>query len=74
MIVKLLTEHHMEFLGLKKAAQARLSLHMSKCHIVGNLMSRLTCLVLLQATIQAVPPSGTSVVPLHHHMPAPATL
>ena len=41
MTVKLLTEHHLEFLCLKKAAQARLSLFMSKCHIVGNHMSRL---------------------------------
>ena len=32
--VKLLTEHHLEFLSLKEAAQARLSLHMPKCHIV----------------------------------------
>ena len=32
--VKLLTEHHLEFL----AAEARPSLHMSKCHIVGNLV------------------------------------
>ena len=39
MIVKLLTEHHLEFLSLK-AAEARPSLHMSKCHIVGNIMSR----------------------------------
>ena len=38
MIVKLLTEHHLEFLGVKKAAEARWSLHMSKCHIVGNLI------------------------------------
>ena len=38
---KLLTEHHLEFLSLKGAAQARLSLRMSKCHIVGNLTSRL---------------------------------
>ena len=30
MIVKLLTEQHLEFLSLKKAAEARLSLHMSK--------------------------------------------
>ena len=37
MIVKLLTEHHLE----KEAAQARQSLHLSKCQIVGNLMSRL---------------------------------
>ena len=39
MIVKLLTEHHLEF--LKKAAQAHLSLHLSKYHIVGNHMTRL---------------------------------
>ena len=32
MIVKLLTEHHLE------AAQTRLSLHLSKSGIVGNLM------------------------------------
>ena len=38
---KLLTEHHLEFLNLKVAAQAGLSLHLSKCHIVGNHMSRL---------------------------------
>ena len=41
MIVKLLTEHHFEFLSLKKVAQARLSQHLSKCHTVKNLMSRL---------------------------------
>ena len=41
MIVKLLTEHPLEFLSLKDAAEARLSLHMSKCHIVGNHMPRL---------------------------------
>ena len=40
MIVKLLTEHHLEFLSLKKAAEARPSLHMLKCQIVGNLMPR----------------------------------
>ena len=33
--VKLLTEHHLQ------AAQTRLSIHLSKCHIVGNHMSRL---------------------------------
>ena len=29
MIAKLLTEHHLEFLSLKGAAEARLSLHLS---------------------------------------------
>ena len=41
MSIELLTEHHLEFLGLKEVTQARLSLFMSKCHIVGNHMSRL---------------------------------
>ena len=41
MIVNLLTELHLEFLSLKEAAQARLSLHLSKCHIVGNHVPRL---------------------------------
>ena len=36
MIVKLLTEHHFEFLSLKEPAEARPSLHLSKCQIVGN--------------------------------------
>ena len=39
MIVTLLTDHNLEFLSFKlKAAEVRPSLHMSKCHIVGNLM------------------------------------
>ena len=42
MIVKLLTEQHLEFLSLKEAAQAHLSVHLSKCHIVGNHVSRFT--------------------------------
>ena len=42
MTVKLLTEQHLEFSKPEKeASQARLSLFMSKCHIVGNLMSGL---------------------------------
>ena len=47
MTVKLLAKQHLEFLSLtlhKGAAQAGLSLHLSKCHIVGNHMSRLICL------------------------------
>ena len=42
MTVKLLTEQYLELLSLKGAAQARLSVHLSKYHIVGNLMSRLS--------------------------------
>ena len=38
MIVELLTDHHLEFLSFKEAVQACLSLHLSKCHIVGNHM------------------------------------
>ena len=41
MIVKLLTEHHLEFLSLKEAVEGRPSLHLSKCQIVGNHISRL---------------------------------
>ena len=44
LIVKLLTEHHLEFLSLKEAAEARPSLHLSSCQIVGNLMRRLNSL------------------------------
>ena len=38
MIVKLLAEHHLEFLVLKGAAEASPSLHLSNCQTVGNLM------------------------------------
>ena len=41
MSVKLLTEHPLEFLSLKGGAEARPSLHLSKCQIVGNLMPQL---------------------------------
>ena len=41
MIIKILTEHHLDFLRLKKAAEARPSLHLSKCQFFGNLMPRL---------------------------------
>ena len=50
--VKLLTEHHLEFLSLREAAHARLSLHLSKCHIVGNLMPRLIFVLLMIRRIQ----------------------
>ena len=43
MYIKLLNELNLEFLTLKKATQARMSLFISKCHIVGNHMSRLIC-------------------------------
>ena len=59
MNVKLLTEHHLEFLSLNDAAEARLSLHMSKCHIVRNLMPRLICYseITVDATIETCTPS-----------------
>ena len=37
--IKILTEHHLEFLSLKGATQARPNLHLSKCHIVTVQMS-----------------------------------
>ena len=40
MSIKLLTEQNLGFLSAyKEAAQARLSLHLSNCHVVGNHMS-----------------------------------
>ena len=41
MSVKLLTEHHLAFLNFKGGAQAHLSIHVPKCHIVENHMSHL---------------------------------
>ena len=41
MNVKLLTKHHLEFLSLKGGCKAGLTLQLSKCHIIGNHMSRL---------------------------------
>ena len=42
MIVKQLTEHHLEYLSFKEAAEARPSLNLSKSLIVRNHMSRFT--------------------------------
>ena len=42
MLVKLLTEHHLEFLSLKAG---HTGLHLSKCHNVGNHMLRLNYLL-----------------------------
>ena len=41
MIVRLLTEHHLDFLSLKEVAQDCLSLQLAKSHFVGNHMPRL---------------------------------
>ena len=41
MIVKLLTEHNLEFLSLKVGCSALSESHLSKFQIVGNLMPRL---------------------------------
>ena len=38
MIVELLTEYHLGCLSLKGGAEVHLSIHMSKCLIVGNLI------------------------------------
>ena len=40
MILRLPTEHRFSFLDEQEVTQARLSLHLSKRHIVGNHMSR----------------------------------
>ena len=49
--VKLLTDHHLEFISLKESAQARLSLHFSKFLIAGNHMSLLVWFVRLYVMI-----------------------
>ena len=41
MTLKLLAEHHLEFLSLKGGCTGSSESHMSKCHNVGNHMSRL---------------------------------
>ena len=41
MIVKLLTEHHLEFLSLKGGCRGSSESTLVKCQIVGNLMPRL---------------------------------
>ena len=56
MIVKLLAEHHLEFLSLNEAAEARPSLHMSKCQIVGNLMPRLNYMYICSTAILTIGP------------------
>ena len=53
MIVKLLTEHYLEFLSLKGGCKGRPSLHMSKFHIVGNLMHWLLYCIVLYCNISA---------------------
>ena len=67
MIVKQLTEHHFEFPSLKggcrDSSETHLSLHMSKCHIVGNLMHWLNYYKLI--TSEVILMSYGSVHPLH---------
>ena len=44
MIVKLLTEHNLEFLSFKGGCRGSPESKYVKCHIVGNHMPRLICL------------------------------
>ena len=54
MTAKLLTEEHFEFLSFEEAAQAHLSLFMSKCHFVGNHMSRLNIMKTILLKISTI--------------------
>ena len=54
MTVKLLTEHHLEFVSLK-------SLDLSKCHIVGNHMSWLIIIYLRLRLTNKQPYLSTSI-------------
>ena len=51
--VKLFTKHYLEFLSLTggTAAKAGLSLHLSKCHIVGNHTSWLKCILFIAVSL-----------------------
>ena len=60
MSVKVLTEHHLEFLSLKGGWTGLLSLHLPKCHIVGNHMS-FVCFVALRPKSTAMVMAGRSV-------------
>ena len=51
MIVKLLTEHHLEFLSLKGGCSGSSESTLVKCHIVGNHMSRLNYVLFNQTYI-----------------------
>ena len=63
MTVKLLTEHHLEFLSLKEVAEAHPSLHFSKCQIVGNLMPRLIFYFIIMQFSTITPAVGAVVQP-----------
>ena len=58
--IKLLIELNLEFLSLTGGAEARLSLHLSKCHIVGNHMLRLIYDVQVLITLSSNRGSGES--------------
>ena len=45
MRVKLLTDHHLEFLSLKGGCRGSFESTLSKCQIVGNFMLWLICLL-----------------------------
>ena len=56
MIVKLLTEHHLEYLSLIGGCTGLYKcIHLSKCHIVGNHMSRLQLFVFMIWLFYSVP-------------------
>ena len=48
MIVKLLTEHQMEFLSLKGGCTGSSESNLSKCQIVGNHMPWLKCKIIFE--------------------------
>ena len=49
-----MAEHYFEFLSLKEAAQAHLSLHFSKCHIVENHMLRLNYVLVIDRVVTCI--------------------
>ena len=55
MIVRLPTEHNLEFLGLKGGCRGSSESTLVKMSIVGNLMPRLKCHSVLKVTLVSVP-------------------
>ena len=66
MIVKLLTEHHLEFLSLKGGCRGSSKSTHVKCHIVGNLMPN-SCKISQHARVKLFGDSHAYISKLFMH-------
>ena len=68
MTVELLTDHHLEFLGLKGGCTGSSESSLVKCNIVGNHKSRLICNLCGPAAAGEIPSSEqVALYGLHGH-------